>query len=242
MSKELVFTMLRKPLAIHRIFIEIAESLAGGVLLSQLYAWQPRDGSAFYKTVSQLKDECGLTRHEQAAAKKVLIAKKLIKIEKYGMPAKNYFSVCLDNLVAAIESAANKSAEFRLTGQPNSGSLSNIGTLPTDTSNRVPTPGAALGRLWESAWREKFGSSYKFSAADRAAAKRLAKDETGIEVIMIIARWAWDRVGGKDWDLNQSATIAGLASRWNAIVARYNSANQFENRKRANYETGKIVL
>lgn len=87
---------LDKPVAYHRIFKLVAESVAAGVMLSQAHYWSMRaklpDGW-FYKTVDEWEDETGLTRYEQETARKKLKGLGFWQEELRGVPAKLHFRV-----------------------------------------------------------------------------------------------------------------------------------------------------
>lgn len=81
-----------RPIAYHRVFVEITGSVAGAVFLSQLVYWHRRTkGAWFYKTVQAWKEETGLTRYEQESARKRLTQLGILCVERRGLPARLYY-------------------------------------------------------------------------------------------------------------------------------------------------------
>jgi len=115
--------LLRRPIAFHRVFVDIAGSVNAALFLSQACYWSEiTDWDWFYKTQQEWEKETGLTRHEQDAARRKLMQLELIQEARRGVPARMFYRVngaILADLIAA----------FRQTG------------LPDDPQSRLPKTG-----------------------------------------------------------------------------------------------------
>lgn len=98
-----VFDLLNRPIAFHRVFVQLTGSVKGAVMLSQACYWQPRskqqDGF-WYKTSEEWEEETGLSRHEQKKARKD--CEKYLMVELRGIPATNFYRVDEDALLADL--------------------------------------------------------------------------------------------------------------------------------------------
>ena len=114
-----------RPIAFNRDFVSIGCGIKGALMLSQAVYWAKRTTSkdmSFYKTQAEWEEETGLTRHEQAGAQKTLQELGFIKVEKKGMPAKNYYFVQEEAIFEALLEIGSQSSEKRTTSHPKSGS------------------------------------------------------------------------------------------------------------------------
>lgn len=106
---------LSKPIAFHRIFVDIAGGVAEGLFLSQLYYWMPRAKHDFiYKTFAEWQEEIGLTRREFESARKTLKQKGLLTEKQQGMDRKLWFKLdldALDNLIVQISTNQSETVE-----------------------------------------------------------------------------------------------------------------------------------
>jgi hypothetical protein len=97
---------LSRPIAFHRIFVDIAGGVAEGLFLSQLYYWMPRAKHDYiYKTFAEWRQEIGITRREFESARKTLKRKGLLTEKQQGMDRKLWFKLdvnALDNLIVQI--------------------------------------------------------------------------------------------------------------------------------------------
>jgi hypothetical protein len=86
--------ILDRPIAYHRVFVDLTGSVKAAIMLSQAVYWQSRarqtDGW-WYKNADEWQEETGLTRHEQEAARKEL--SKYLHCELRGVPATLYWYV-----------------------------------------------------------------------------------------------------------------------------------------------------
>lgn len=74
-SGHLLLRMLDRPIAFHRIFVDITGSVTAAVMLSQAYYWSRRTkqpGNWFYKSAKEWTEETGLSRKEQETARRSL--------------------------------------------------------------------------------------------------------------------------------------------------------------------------
>ncbi|MBW4480282.1 MAG: hypothetical protein KME54_26460 [Tolypothrix brevis GSE-NOS-MK-07-07A] len=97
--------LLARPIAFHRIFATVAGGATEGLFLSQAYYWSFRttiDGEWFYKTQEEWYQETVLTRREQAAARKKLIALHILEEKREGMPSQLFYKVNKEKLYEII--------------------------------------------------------------------------------------------------------------------------------------------
>lgn len=87
----------------------ITGSVNAALLLSQLCYWSDKSDTRnlFYKTINEIEDEIGLSRHEQDAAIKILLQKSFIGLDKRGVPPKRYFSIYWEAIEKALRIAEN---------------------------------------------------------------------------------------------------------------------------------------
>jgi len=92
----MLYDLLDRPIAYHRVLAEIAGSVSGGVFLSQAIYWSKRTtlpDKWFYKTSDQWFEETYLSRREQETVRKRLTAINILQEEKRGVPAKLHYRV-----------------------------------------------------------------------------------------------------------------------------------------------------
>ena len=85
-----------RPIAFNRDFVKLGIGVNGALFLSQAIYWSKRtkdEDGWFYKTIEDWEDETGLTKHEQLSVKANLVKNNYLKVEKRGIPAKNYFLI-----------------------------------------------------------------------------------------------------------------------------------------------------
>lgn len=95
--------ILDRPIAYHRIFVTLTGSVKAAVMLSQALYWQPRSRQKdgwWYKTAEEWEEETGLTRHEQATARKD--CEPFLMAELRGVPATLYWKVNEDAISSAL--------------------------------------------------------------------------------------------------------------------------------------------
>jgi hypothetical protein len=96
-------TLLDSPIAYHRCFVDISQSVTAAVMLSQAFYWSnPKrnktENQWFYKSQSEWTEETGLSRAEQETARKKLRTIGVLEEKKQGIPCKLFFRINLRNL------------------------------------------------------------------------------------------------------------------------------------------------
>lgn len=103
--------ILDRPIAYHRVFVTLTGSVKAAIMLSQAMYWQKRakqkDGW-WYKTADEWQEETGLTRHEQDKARKD--CEKYLKCDLRGVPARNYWKVDEEAILADLFSGNGQSS------------------------------------------------------------------------------------------------------------------------------------
>jgi hypothetical protein len=108
MNPEVLLRVFDQPVAFHRCLVSITGSVNAALLLGQLIYWTPRANDKngwVYKTSDELEEEVGLSRHEQATARRNLRERGLVVEEKKGVPPNIYFMVDVVVLKMALEVA-----------------------------------------------------------------------------------------------------------------------------------------
>jgi hypothetical protein len=123
---ERLLDLLDRPIAFHRVFVELAGSVTAGLLLSQGYYWtrikrqtEPESDGWFYKTQDEWADETGMGRSEQETARKRLRQTAFWQEDRRGLPAKLYFRVDIAQLIEAISDQPAKPPKQRKNAQQN---------------------------------------------------------------------------------------------------------------------------
>jgi|GEM_PF-1815925 len=110
-----ILNLLDRPIAYHRPFAAISGSVCGGVFLSQAFYWSQRTSDPdgwFWKTQEQWFDETFMTRYEQEAARKKLIAIGVLEQKRQGLPAKLFYRIDRKALEIKLQNYADKYVEF----------------------------------------------------------------------------------------------------------------------------------
>jgi hypothetical protein len=126
-------TLLDSPIAYHRCFVDISQSVTAAVMLSQAFYWSsPKrnktENQWFYKSQTEWTEETGLSRAEQETARKKLRAIGVLEEKKQGIPCKLFFRINLRNLYNLLTEfhkqqstyPANKYAGLSHTGEGDS--------------------------------------------------------------------------------------------------------------------------
>lgn len=128
-TPHLVETLFDRPIAFHRVFAELTNSITAGLMLSQAVYWSKRTKDAegwFYKKQFEWFDETFLTRREQDTARATLRGQqrtdakgKLLPPfwfeERRGLPAKIFYRVDFDTLLLHLEALHRNNAQNRQT-------------------------------------------------------------------------------------------------------------------------------
>jgi hypothetical protein len=101
---------LDKPIAFHRVFVEITGSVSAALMMSQAMYWHLRTNESgwFYKTAKEWQEETGLTRRKQELARAKLRKAGLIEERLSGTPAKLYFRVVKSRLHESVNQVSTK--------------------------------------------------------------------------------------------------------------------------------------
>ncbi len=107
MDKRLILGMLDRPVAFHRIFVDLAGSVTAALFLSQALYWTGKGASddEFYKTMEEWQEETGLSRSEQESARRTLRQIGVLEEQKKGIPAKVYYRINFDVFMESLEKA-----------------------------------------------------------------------------------------------------------------------------------------
>lgn len=108
-------SLLRRPIAFDRVFIDVTGCVNAALLLSQIVYWHPRAGQGdwFHKTAEEWNDEIGLSVRELETARRTLVTLGVIQYRRAGMPAKPFYRLDeerLNALLGAIYHARNADA------------------------------------------------------------------------------------------------------------------------------------
>src|ERR1041385_4137834 len=102
---QLLKSVLRRPIAYHKCFAEIAGKAGAGILLSQAWYWTPRtddEDGWFFKTGAEWSQETGMSRTEIETARKRLITLGLLSEALRGMPGKMHYRVNTEKLISLL--------------------------------------------------------------------------------------------------------------------------------------------
>ena len=107
MHKEGLAVLLDRPIAFHRVLVDLAGSVVSALFLSQAIYWQRRCEGWFWKTQDQWEEETGLSRREQETARSRLRDLAFIQEDRRGNPAKLWFRVDLERVQTRLAESAN---------------------------------------------------------------------------------------------------------------------------------------
>lgn len=141
-----VIELLDRPIAFHRVFVDIAGSVAGALLLSQAVYWNKRaaNNGWFYKTAEEWKEETGLSRRELERARRELKDAGLMEELLKGVPAKLHYKLNSE----ALESSLRKTykldchipaTQFAQNVQTITETTSETTAIHTNASEETPT-------------------------------------------------------------------------------------------------------
>lgn len=91
---DLLDTVLDRPIAYHRAFVDLTGSLSAAVLLSQAYYWQKRcksEDGFWWKTQEDWKEETGHSRKELETARKA--CSDFLEHDRRGIPCRSFYRV-----------------------------------------------------------------------------------------------------------------------------------------------------
>jgi len=169
--KHPVFRAFDRPIAFHRIFVDIAGSIAAALMLSQAVYWSTRTKNPagwFYKTADDWQEETGLTRREQEGARKRLSRfvwwqEDLRKANgtptlHFRVDAKN-FAICLSdhNSVKPVSPICENPRDLPICENP---------VTETTTENTTTRASARCGRVF-AAWQDNMPGTMSASLVDQ---------------------------------------------------------------------------
>lgn len=143
---ELLQTVLARPIAFHPIFARIGGSTNAGLFLSQAFYWHTRGADAeteggegwFYKSQREWREETALSDEEQLTARRQLVRRGLIEEKRRGLPARLYFRLKKDAILAAILAVHGAESTSSAPDSGNPGNL--IPATPESASRDSPQP------------------------------------------------------------------------------------------------------
>ena len=97
-----VYDLIDSPIAYHRAFVAIAESVSGAVFLSQVCYWSRRtrrEDGFFYKTAEEWTEETGIPLQTQRRIREKLREKGILVEKLIGVPATLYFKLDAEALI-----------------------------------------------------------------------------------------------------------------------------------------------
>lgn len=113
---EKLLAVLDRPIAFQRVFVAVAGSVAGAVMLSQMVYWQRRagaEGGWWYKSREDWTDEVGLSRREQETARAALRAHGILEEQTRGIPRRLYYRLNVERLAELVGAMADEAAELQ---------------------------------------------------------------------------------------------------------------------------------
>jgi hypothetical protein len=101
--------LLRRPIAFHRVFADLAGGATGGLFLSQLFYWSDKGADPdgwIYKTQEDWTEETALTRSEQERARKYLRSCGLLEEARRGVPSRLFYRLNVECLATMLDPAS----------------------------------------------------------------------------------------------------------------------------------------
>jgi hypothetical protein len=109
MNAEELRYLLRRPIAFHRVFADLAGGATGGLFMSQLFYWSDKGADPdgwIYKTQDEWEEETALTRSEQERARKHLRALGILEETRRGVPSRLYYRLNVACLATMLDPAS----------------------------------------------------------------------------------------------------------------------------------------
>jgi len=130
-----VLSLLDRPIAFNRTFVDLGIGITGALMLSQCVYWSTRTKNTdgwFYKSQTEWQEETGMTRREQETARKNLRAKGYIEEQKRGVPCRVFFKLNRE----AVERDVLELAQKRQASMAESAKLECTNAPCSDGGNR----------------------------------------------------------------------------------------------------------
>jgi hypothetical protein len=158
MKDELLSKWFDRPIAYHRIFVDLTGSVTAALMLSQAIYWSKRTGNRegwFYKACAEWTEETGLTRHEQDGARKLLKKLPFWKEKLAGVPATCNFRIDIQALYSSLSLLDNpvSGAEFQQTSLQKTGKHS-ITETTTETTTAESSDSTFQKGLFDASLRK----------------------------------------------------------------------------------------
>lgn len=141
-SRSLIQKWLDRPIAYHRVFVDITGSVQAAIMLSQAVYWSQRTKDAdgwFYKSMTEWQEETGLTRSEQETARKQLNKTTFWESKLKGVPATLNFKINFSALFSSLHDFSNLGAQFAESQQSSLQDSRKHSTTETTTETTFPS-------------------------------------------------------------------------------------------------------
>jgi len=103
MNNNKLTDLLDRPIAFHRALVPVVGGVLPALMLSQAIYWTKRTSDGwFWKTQGEWEAETGMGRREQETARARLRGTLFWKEELRGIPARMFFFIDMDLLMAAL--------------------------------------------------------------------------------------------------------------------------------------------
>jgi len=113
LTPNLVTEIFDLPVSFHRCLVTITGSVTAALMLSQAITWTelltPEANGWFCKSQADWVEETGLSRWEQATARRLLRGYSLLEERKCGIPPRLWFRVNQQRLWQALRQASERS-------------------------------------------------------------------------------------------------------------------------------------
>ena len=139
MDREVVKSLLGRPIAVNPVLIRVTDSFSGAILLAQAIYWEKTMGKEFWKTNDDWKVELYMSDQELTTARKK--ASRFLTVKKKGLPARNFYSVNWDSLEEAITMVTSDTRNYPHQSPQKLGSLDarETGVTITETTTETTT-------------------------------------------------------------------------------------------------------
>lgn len=119
-TPELLLEVFDLPVSFHRCLVPITGGVTAALMLSQaIWTTQEIDAAAngwFSKSRDQWTEDTGLSRWEQATARRALRAAGFLEERRIGMPSKLWYRVCPERVWHALQTHAAARGAMRASG------------------------------------------------------------------------------------------------------------------------------
>lgn len=151
LSPDLLLGLLNRPIAFHRVFVDLTGSVTAALLLSQAMYWQSRLPPArdgwWYKSRDDWQRETGLARREQESARKRLRELNILEEDRAGVPARLWYRIDLRRLAVLLSGLPVPEPGGGVQSDEYQGE-SSVGTIPPNWLVRnEPSSGYESARL-----------------------------------------------------------------------------------------------